>query len=445
MTSKYTPFIHRIPSHESEDIFKDSSIIIANNINEPLHSLGYHSFIHRTKSAMDITTKLETKNKFYYVVNPFEHNINDYKEDIMNMSEIYFPPTEPKILSRAFYKMWEILSIFDIANVKNLTMVGLAEGPGSFIQAVIRYREKFFDISKDRIHCMTIHPEEGKHIDIGKTLVDFYDSKYPKLINICKTYKKNITEKDDTKTNGDITKMKTIDIITQTIVKEKKYADLVTADGGFEWIDENYQEQEVYALIMGQILGALKVQAKDGNFVLKIFETFTYVSIKMMYLLTVFYEEVYLYKPFFSRNTNSEKYIVCRKFKYDQNKNKELLDKRFKVLEKTLNQMDTKHFIIDIFPKFILKKEHINVFKYTNILIANTQQIIINILVQYIKSNNYFGDEYHTYRLNQIDANKWWLQTFFTDNKPEFVKIIKDIEHYNESELNLFINKLTGL
>ena len=443
MTSKYTPFIHRIHSHESEEIFKDHTVNTATTVNQPLFSLGYHSFIHRTKSAMDITTKLETKNKFYYVVNPFEHNVNDYKEDIANVSEIYFPPTEPKILSRAFYKMWEILSIFDIANMKNLTMFGLAEGPGSFIQAVIRYREKFFDISKDKIHCMTIHPEDGKNIEIGTTLVDYYNNKYPKLINICKTYKKGITEKDDTKTNGDITKLKTINIITQTIEKEKQYIDLVTADGGFEWNDENYQEQEAYALIMGQILSAIKIQAKDGNFVLKIFETFTEVTIKMIYLLTSFYEEVYLYKPFFSRNTNSEKYIVCRKFKYDQIKNKDMLDKRFKVLEKTLNQMDTKHFVIDIFPKFILKKEHINVFKYTNILIANTQQIIINILVQYIKSNNYFGDDYHTYRLKQIDANKWWLHTFFTENKATFTKIIKDIEHYNDSELNLFINKLT--
>jgi len=442
MTSKYTPFIHRINSHESEEIFKDGSITSASNINEPLHSLGFHSFIHRTKSAMDITTKLETKNKFYYVVNPFEHTINDYKEDIANISEIYFPGTEPKIQSRAFYKMWEILSIFDIANVKNLSMVGIAEGPGSFIQAVIRYREKFFDITKDRIHCMTIHPEDGKHIDIGKTLIDYYDTKYPKLINICKTYKNNIADKDDSKTNGDITKMKTINIITQTIEKEKKYADLVTADGGFEWNNENYQEQEAYKLIMGEILGCIKVQAKDGNFVLKIFETFTNVTIKMIYLLTAFYEEVYMYKPFFSRNTNSEKYMVCRKFKYDQDKNKELLDKRFKILEKTLNQMDTKNFIIDIFPKFILKNEQINVFKYTNILIANTQQIIINILVQYIKSNNYFGDDYHRYRMNQIESNKWWINTFFTDKKPDFTKIIKDIEHYNDSELNLFINKL---
>jgi 23S rRNA U2552 (ribose-2'-O)-methylase RlmE/FtsJ len=438
MTSKYTPFIHRISSQESEEIFKDGTVMLGTNINEPLHSLGYHSFIHRTKSAMEITNKLETKNKFYYVVNPFEHMINDFPEDIMHISDIYFPPTEQKILSRAFYKMWEILSIFDIANFKNMTTVSIAEGPGSFIQAIIKYREKFFDITKDRIHCMTLHQEDGKNIDISKTLVDAY----PKLINIFKTYKKTIADADELKTNGDIMKTKTINIIAQTIEKEKKYADLVTADGGFEWINENYQEQEAYNLIMGEIFTAIKIQAKDGNFVLKIFETFTNVTIKMMYLLTTFYEEVYIYKPFFSRSTNSEKYIVCRKFKYDQVKNKDLLDKRFKILEKTLNQMNTKQFIIDIFPKFILKKEQINVFKYTNILIANTQQILINMLVQYIKSNNYFGDEYHTYRFKQIEANKWWLHTFFTENKPEFNKIVKDVEHYNESELNLFVNKL---
>ena len=31
---------------------------------------------------------------------------------------------------------------------------------------------------------------------------------------------------------------------------------------------------------------------------LKIFETFTHITIKMIYLLTSFYDEVYVYKPY---------------------------------------------------------------------------------------------------------------------------------------------------
>ena len=40
---------------------------------------------------------------------------------------------------------------------------------------------------------------------------------------------------------------------------------------------------------------------------------------------------------------------------------------------------------------------------------------MINNLVVYIKSNNYFGDMYHNYRDKQISANKWWISNFLTD------------------------------
>lgn len=434
----YIPFIHKIPSINTDDIYKDTSVINSTTINMPLISLGFHSFIHRTKSAMDITLKLETKNKFYYVVNPFEHTINDYKDDINShiLSYLQYKKDEPKVLSRAFYKMWEILMMFDIANTEHLNMMGLAEGPGSFIQAVIKYREKFYNITKDKIYYMTIHPENGKYIEMGKNLVDYY----PKLLNGIKTYKKDISDKDVNKINGDITKNKTINYMRNQFVQDKM--DLVTADGGFEWGDENYQEQEAYSLIFGEILAALKIQAKNGNFVLKIFETFTVVTIKMIYLLTLYYEEVIIYKPYFSRNTNSEKYIICKKFKYDWVKDKDFLNKKINILDKTLDLMDTKQFVVDIFPKFNISNNNLDVFKYINTMIANTQQIMINKLVQYIKSNNYFGDDYHMYRENQILATKWWISTYFVEPKVDFTKLVKDTIYYNESELALFINKL---
>ena len=46
-------------------------------------------------------------------------------------------------MSRAFYKMWEMLILFNLADDDNFTYAALAEGPGAFIQAVIKYREIF--------------------------------------------------------------------------------------------------------------------------------------------------------------------------------------------------------------------------------------------------------------------------------------------------------------
>ena len=91
---------------------------------------------------------LKTKRKFYYVVNEFEHKIDDYEKDIYNVSKDYFGTKagkKPDILSRAFYKLWEMILMFDLIdlNSKKFVSAHLAEGPGSFIQATMFYREKF--------------------------------------------------------------------------------------------------------------------------------------------------------------------------------------------------------------------------------------------------------------------------------------------------------------
>ena len=71
-------------------------------------------------------------------------------------------------------------------------------------------------------------------------------------------------------------------------------------------------------------------------------------------------------------------------------------------------------------------------------------QIIINKLVTYIKSNNYFGDEYHAYRIHQIEACKWWVNLYLTEAPiiDSFAEVLKTTISYNESELNLFVMKL---
>ena len=434
MTSQYKPFIFKLNHTDVGDIYKDNKVITTSNISQPLISMGFHSFLHRTKSAMSITTKLETKNKFYYVVNPFEHVINDYNKDISHISKQFLDmKSESEILSRAFYKMWEILYIFDLASKPKMTMVGLAEGPGSFIQAFVEFREKYFDPSNDTVYGLTLKSDES--ISINRTMVDNINERYSDMINIIKTSSKSETKKIIT--NGDLTKVETLNYLRSNV---KKMADLVTADGGFKWINENYQEQEAYCLIIGEIIGAISVCAKNGSFILKIFETFTHVTIKLVYILSSFFEETYIYKPFFSRDTNSEKYIVCKGFKYDNND--EQLKKKIKYLEETLTKCKTDIFINDIFPKFNLSPANLNIFKNINILIANTQQIMINNLVVYIKSNNYFGDMYHDYRDKQIEANKWWIEYFFTEKLNDKSSVVKEICHYNESEFNLFVKKL---
>merc|ERR1711871_1235792 len=176
---------------------------------------------------------------------------------------------------------------------------------------------------------------------MGKQFMNYYDKRYPDLLNIHKTYPREKAKKLKSRSNGDITEVKTISLFKKEVAKSKKYADLVTADGGFDWSDENYQEQEAYQLILGEIIGALRVQNKDGSFVLKLFETFTISSLKMIYILSSFYQETYIWKPLFSRESNSEKYIVCKGFKYDQKKDKASLEEKISKLENILEKLSS--------------------------------------------------------------------------------------------------------
>jgi cap1 methyltransferase len=273
--------------------------------------------------------------------------------------------------------------------------------------------------------------------------MSYYKKRYPDLLNIHKTYPKVRAQKMKSRSDGDITQVKTISIFKKEISKSKKYADLVTADGGFDWNDENYQEQEAYQLVLGEIIAALRVQNKDGHFVLKLFETFTNSSLKMIYLLSSFYKECYICKPLFSRESNSEKYVVCKGFKYDQKKDKKGLDLKIGKLEYILEKLSSNEYLQDIFPSLDLPNDFVNQMRYINIEIANKQQIMINKIVVYIKNNNYYGDKYHEYRESQIVASKWWIKNYFSEKYNKNLSFnMEEISKYNLQEEIQFSKKL---
>ena len=52
----YKPILFRIPNTDNSFLNKDSTDVkISTSINQPLLSLGFHSFLHRTKNGMSIT------------------------------------------------------------------------------------------------------------------------------------------------------------------------------------------------------------------------------------------------------------------------------------------------------------------------------------------------------------------------------------------------------
>ena len=224
-----------------------------------------------------------------------------------------------KPLSRSYFKMIELLNNFIFTNNINMyrsfdnqiynynapihhdtnpmRSFHLAEGPGGFIEALVNTRKN----SEDVYVGMTIVDDENEQNVPG----------WKKSEQFLKN-NKNVTIELGEDGTGNILS------IQNFLYCRNKYGssmDLITADGGFDFsMDFNSQEQNISKLLFAQICYALCLQKMKGNFILKIFDCFIEHTVDLLYILSAFYEKVYITKPQTSRYANSEKYIVCKNF-----------------------------------------------------------------------------------------------------------------------------------
>ncbi len=98
--------------------------------------------------------------------------------------------------------------------------------------------------------------------------------------------------------------------------------DLVTSDVKMVPPDNDYNEEENqnYAVHLGQIMLAIKCTKIGGAAFLKFFTFFEAASVCMLWLLTSTFEKVLITKPVTSTNTNSETYVICINRRYDLDK-----------------------------------------------------------------------------------------------------------------------------
>ena len=136
-----------------------------------------------------------------------------------------------------------------------------------------------------------------------------------------------------------------------------------------------------YTLILSQILYALIIQKKNGIFILKIFDIFKYKTIELIYLLSIFYELVYIYKPSTSRIANSEKYLICKKFKGVSN---EFVDNIINNFDKIIRNSDSFYSIFN----FSLSKNFLYKMKEVNAIYGQQQLENINTTLNFIREIN---------------------------------------------------------
>ena len=437
----YTPFIYKLNNNYNIELSSDT--ILTNRINKPKASLGFNTYFHRTINSFEnIRNNDELKEHIYYVVNNFESDIK-HEEDIFHQSKklLKVDEDEPNVLKQSFYGLWEIIDYFDLCSKNNLTYAAISEGVGVGLQTVIKYREfNNINVSNDKYFTVSINEEDKYGKRLSEQLLGYYHDKYPDLINIHKTKPFNKSNTMKSRSNGDVTDIKTISIFKKEIKKNGKYCDLVTALGSFK-TDVKKKEVLSYGLILGEIIAGLRVQAKHGSFVLRVFETYTDVTLKLIYIMGQYYEDVFVVKPLFIRDTEQDKFIVFRDFKYDQKKDKNIIEEIVSNLENILQSMSSDEFVFDIFSDLELSNEFINEFKFINNELGNKQYNLINEIINYIKAGNYFGDDYHNYKNKQLDANKWWINTFL-NKKNNLQEMVSKIVNYNEKEKDLLISNI---
>lgn len=257
-------------------------------INEDLDILKYlKDELNSTKSKID---------RYYTEWESVKKIIHDYEY-------VYYSSYRKKNISiiapvsRSYFKFREIFYDFNM-KIENInTVCNLAEAPGGFIESLI-------------------HLSSGKKINIYANSLLSNDKSIPIWNNKIKRFKINTLY--GMKNNGDICDF--TNIISMIYRIGRNACELVTGDGGFDYSsDYSNQEKNSLKLIRCEIFLALNIQKIGGNFICKIFDTFHIETIKLLYILNLVYEKVYLYKPRTSRNSNSEKYIVCLNYKgYDK-------------------------------------------------------------------------------------------------------------------------------
>lgn len=186
----------------------------------------------------------------------------------------------------------------------SLSSVHLCEAPGAFVCALN--------------HLLKTAGIDCEHSWLASTLNPWYEgNRLNSMVNddrfILHTQEHWCFGKNQ---SGDILDVDNLQHIVNQALLQLGPVMLVTADGSFDCQDEPAeQERLVYSLLAAEVYSALLLLATGGAFVLKTFTAFETETTVLIYLLTVAFEEVAVFKPMTSKPGNSELYTVCRGYR----------------------------------------------------------------------------------------------------------------------------------
>ena len=277
-----------------------------------------------------------------------------------------------------------------ISNEKNQKFKSfhLAEGPGGFIEAIVHVRRN----KNDEYYGMTLINGDAK----------------------CPGWKKS---KKFLEENQNVILEKGVDGTGNLLSREnfmhcyKKYKNkmnLVTGDGGVDF-SENFNNQEHIAikLVIAQVAYGLAMQSNNGNFILKVFDTFSNATVDILYLLSSLYKHVFIMKPQTSRYANSERYVICKGYSLDENKEK--IENILQKIYENFDNLNSKLYIETIY-NFKCSRSFVSKLEEINIIIGKRQ--VDNIIATLNLISNKSMEKLDYYKKKHIQKCIKWCETY---------------------------------
>ena len=277
---------------------------------------------------------------------------NPYEFIHTNIPQHSFSVAKYKPISRAFFKIVEIYNAFDLLSYNRpIKTYHLAEGPGGFIEATAYVRNNRFD----KYYGMTLI-EKNNNVPGWKKSENFLNKHHNVFI-----------ERGKTK-NGDLYEAENFKDCFQ---KHRNDFDIITGDGGFDFSrDFNNQEEQAFRLILTQTMYAIAMQKYGGTFILKIYDCFLKSTNQLIFLLSCFYDNVYISKPKTSRYANSEKYLICTHF---NDKDTTIISQKFYNVLKVFQKVDFNVYSIKEIINIPIHLYYRNQIEEINAIFANQQ------------------------------------------------------------------------
>ena len=322
-------FQYEVPSFRSNGIFDEDQIQKCISVN---HSLNEQLIVWKNKlnynKNWDIAKRVT--NKYEFIFSSGYTKINLVKK---------------KPLSRAYFKLWEILHDFDIIRTDvKIKTAHVADGPGGFIECVCDFFERY-NLDHESVDGITLRSNDRK-------------------IPNWKVSKDHIRNFNVSLYDGSIYNPNVIDNFVDRVGEQSVH--FITADGGFDFsADFNSQEKQCYRLMFCEVYTALRLQKDGGTFLLKVFDLFSPETITLLALCASFYERVVIIKPNTSRPANSEKYLLFSNFSIDS------LNAHRNQLEDMYSQIQKESFGIDASTVHSCSIFHNNLTMYNILYTAN--------------------------------------------------------------------------